>query len=154
MYFHYLTIISFCLALQRRWRRLNMTMSVIKRDIKQYIQSINQSINCIRPVGRNFQKGVRRGLSCYCDRSPVVFGAKSCNLAISRHFILTFGKSCFSKLIFKDFYEILDFISRSLNKPRVSIWFRWGGGRTLEQGMCIHLNLHVHHSRMLYAQFI
>ena len=128
MYFHYLTIISFCLALQRRWRRLNMTMSVIKRDIKQYVQSINQSINCIRPVGRNFQKGVRRGSSCYCDRSPVLFGAKSCNLAISRHFILTLGKSCFSKLIFKDFYEILDFISRSLNKPRVPIWFRWGGG--------------------------
>ena len=35
-----------------------------------------------------------------------VFGAKSFNLAISRHFIQTFGKSCFSKFKFytnKDF---------------------------------------------------
>ena len=28
-----------------------------------------------------------------------VFGTKSLNLAISKHFIQTFGKSCFSKLI-------------------------------------------------------
>ena len=37
-------------------------------------------------------------------RSPRVFGAKSCNLAISRHFIQTFGKPCFPLLIFKDFH--------------------------------------------------
>ena len=40
-------------------------------------------------------------------RSPWVFGAKSCNLAISRHFIQTFGKPCFPLLIFKDFHQIL-----------------------------------------------
>ena len=40
-------------------------------------------------------------------RSPRVFGAKSCNLAISRHFIQTFGKPCFPLLIFKDFHQIL-----------------------------------------------
>ena len=44
---------------------------------------------------------------------PRVFGAKSCNLAISRHFILTFGRSCFSKLIFKKNSSNLDFISHS-----------------------------------------
>ena len=36
-----------------------------------------------------------------------VFGAKSRNLAISRHFIHTFGKPCFPLLIFKDFHQIL-----------------------------------------------
>ena len=40
-------------------------------------------------------------------RSPWVFGAKSCNLAISRHFIQTFGKAFFPSLIFKDFHQIL-----------------------------------------------
>ena len=40
-------------------------------------------------------------------RSPWVFGAKSCILAISRHFIQTFGKPCFPLLIFKDFHYIL-----------------------------------------------
>ena len=40
-------------------------------------------------------------------RSPGVFGAKSCNLAISSHLtIQTFGESFFSKLIFKDFHQI------------------------------------------------
>ena len=69
-----------------------------------------------RPVGRNFQRGVRR-------LGPVSFGAKSCNLAISRHFIQTFGKSCFPKLIFKDF--------KQLNKTStliVRISFQGGGG--------------------------
>ena len=33
------------------------------------------------------------------------FGAKSCNLAISRHIIQAFGKSYFSKLFFKDFHQ-------------------------------------------------
>ena len=77
------------------------------------------------PVDRNFQRGfvdshcdsTPREARCYCGRSPGVFGAKSCNLGISRYFILTFGKSCFSKLIFKYFHQILDFISHSLNKP-------------------------------------
>ena len=54
------------------------------------------------------------GARCYCDRSPGVFGAKSCNLATSRHFILTFGKSGFSNLIFKDFHLILDLNSAYL----------------------------------------
>ena len=40
-------------------------------------------------------------------RSPWVFGAKSSNLAISRHFIQTFGKPCFPLLILKDFHQIL-----------------------------------------------
>ena len=31
-----------------------------------------------------------------------VYGSKSCNLAISRHFIQTVGKPCFPLLIFKD----------------------------------------------------
>ena len=39
-------------------------------------------------------------------RSPWVFAAKSCNLAISRHFIQTFGKPCFPLLSFKDFHQI------------------------------------------------
>ena len=73
-----------------------------------------------------------RGARCYCGRSPGVFGAKSCNLATSRQFILTFEKSCFSKLIFKDFHQILDYISQSLNKTLtliVLICFQ-GGVRT------------------------
>ena len=72
----------------------------------------------------------RTATRCYCGRSPGVFGAKSCNLAISRHFILTFGKSCFSKLIIKDFHQILDLISHSLNKTStliVLICFQGGG---------------------------
>ena len=44
---------------------------------------------------------------CLKPRSPWVFDAKSCNLAISRHFIQTFGKPCFPLLIFKDFHQIL-----------------------------------------------
>ena len=55
-----------------------------------------------RPVDRNFQRGVRsirQGIwgPLKAPRSPWVhvFGAKSCNLAISRHFIQTFGKPCF-----------------------------------------------------------
>ena len=39
-----------------------------------------------------------RGVRCYCVRSPGVFCAKSCNKEISRHFILTFGKTCFSRI--------------------------------------------------------
>ena len=66
----------------------------------------------IRPVGRNFQWGVRsirQGVwgSLKAPRSPWVFGAKSFNLAISRHFIQTFGKPCFPLLILKDFRQIL-----------------------------------------------
>ena len=38
-------------------------------------------------------------------RSPWVFGAKSCNLVISRHFIQTFGKPCFPLLSFKIFIK-------------------------------------------------
>ena len=65
-----------------------------------------------RPVGRNFQRGVRsirQGIwgPLKAPRSPWVIGAKSCNLAISRHFIQTFGKPCFPLLIFKDFHQIL-----------------------------------------------
>ena len=46
----------------------------------------------VRPVGRNFQRGVRsirQGVwgPLKAPRSPWVFGAKFCNLAISRHFI-------------------------------------------------------------------
>ena len=59
-----------------------------------------------RPVGRNFQRGVRsirQGVwgPLKAPRGPWVFGAKSCNLAISRHFIQTFGKPCFPLLIFR-----------------------------------------------------
>ena len=43
-------------------------------------------------------------------RSPWVFGAKSCNLAISMHFIQTFGEFCFPKLIVKDFQCLLVFV--------------------------------------------
>ena len=54
------------------------------------------------PVGRNSslrtsRQAVPEGLG--------YIGAKSCNLAISRHFVQTVGKSCFSKLIFKDFHN-------------------------------------------------
>lgn len=45
-------------------------------------------------------------------RSPEVFGAKSCILAIPTRFIQTFGKSCFSILIFKVW--ILNKIKRRL----------------------------------------
>ena len=41
------------------------------------------------------------------SQKPWVFGAESCNLAISRHFIQTFGKPCFPWLIFKDVHQIL-----------------------------------------------
>ena len=59
-----------------------------------------------RPVGRNFQRGVRsirQGVwgPLKAPRSPWVFGTKSCNLAISRHFIQTFGKPCFLKIFIK-----------------------------------------------------
>ena len=52
------------------------------------------NVTVIRPVGRNFQRGVRSirpGVwgPFKAPRSPWVFGAKSCNLAISRHFIQT-----------------------------------------------------------------
>ena len=65
-----------------------------------------------RPEGRNFQRGVcsiRQGVwgPLKAHRSPWVFGAKSCNVAISRHFIQTFGKPRFPLLIFKDFHQIL-----------------------------------------------
>lgn len=39
----------------------------------------------------------------YYGRGSGVFSAKSFKLAISRHFIQTFGKSCFPKLIFKNY---------------------------------------------------
>ena len=68
---------------------------------------------------QEFPEGVRRialrvaylssqgAITTEGPRSPGVFGAKSCNLAISRHFIQTFGKPCFPLLIFKDFHQIL-----------------------------------------------
>ena len=70
------------------------------------------NVTVIRPVGRNFQRGVRSirpGVwgPLKAPRSPWVFGAKSCNLAISRHFIQTLVKPCFPLLIFKDFHQIL-----------------------------------------------
>ena len=84
-------------------------------------------------VGRNFQRGVRsirQGVwgPLKAPKSPWVFGAKSCNLAISRYFIQTFGKPCFPLLIFKDFHQILhqlakDFDSHSLNKTSTLIVF-------------------------------
>ena len=52
---------------------------------------------------------------CYYGRGSGVFTAASCNLAISRHFILTYGKLCF-------FYKILDFISHRLNKTSILIF--------------------------------
>ena len=71
------------------------------------------------------------------------FGVKSCNLAISRHFILTFGKSCFSKLIFKDLHQILDFISHSLMKTStlIVIFCFQGGGGGLSSNTQVSLNL-------------
>ena len=81
------------------------------------------STHSYRPVGRNFQRGVRsirQGAwgQLKAPRRPWVFGAKSCNLEISRHFIKTFGKPYFPLLIFKDFHQILHQlgISHSLNK--------------------------------------
>ena len=78
----------------------------------------------VRLVGRNFQRGGGGGVSRQASRvahlaagslgalsdprSPGVFGAKSFNLAISRHFIQTFRKSRFS--IFK-FYTNKDFVT-------------------------------------------
>ena len=61
-------------------------------------------------------------------RSPGVFGAKSFNLAISRYFIQTFGKSCFSKL---KFYTNLDFDqSQNVAFKRGNYFSRGGGVRS------------------------
>lgn len=74
----------------------------------------------IMPVGRNFQRGMGVGWwvvdwhrESRTSRGAIttgglgVFGAKSRNPAISKHFMQTFGKFCFTQLIFKDFQEIL-----------------------------------------------
>ena len=78
-----------------------------------------------RPVGRNFQKGRGGGGSstriasrAARGRGSGVFGAKSCNLAISRHFYQNFGKSCFSKLIFKIFIKF--YINKDFDKHKTS----------------------------------
>ena len=97
-----------------------------------------------RPVGRNFQRGVRRlalrvahltkrgAIAAGGLGSPGVFDAKSRILAISRHFILTFGKFCFSKRILQDFHTILDLKRHSLNKTATLIvpncFQGWEGG--------------------------
>ena len=65
-----------------------------------------------RPVGRNFQRGGSLDTAgvwgpLKAPRSPWVFDAKSCNLAISSHFIQSSGKPCFPLLFFKDFHQIL-----------------------------------------------
>ena len=79
-----------------------------------YFTPIFNAVPMYRPVGRSFQRGIRRlasrvahlaGGPLKAPRSPGVFGAQSCNLAISRHFIQTFEKSCCSKLIFKIFIK-------------------------------------------------
>ena len=57
--------------------------------------------------GGSFDTAMGFSLSLKAPRSSWVFGAKSCNLAISKHFIQTFGKPCFPLLIFKDFHQIL-----------------------------------------------
>jgi hypothetical protein len=63
-----------------------------KQDNQTKVQSHIQH----QPVDRNFQRGITetcnatralRGARCYYSRESRVFGAKSCNLAISRHFI-------------------------------------------------------------------
>ena len=80
------------------------------------------------PVGRNFQWGGGGGIVdshrynsgesgvAQAPRDPGVFGAKSCNLAISWHFIQTFGKFSFSKLIFKDFQIFIKNTFYSISK--------------------------------------
>ena len=125
-----------------RIRKLYLSfVNNLERDFSSFdLQFIG--IHC-RPVGRNFQRGVRRlasriahlavgGLGpLKAPRNPGVFGAKSCNLAISRHFIQTFQKSCFSKLIFKifiKFYTNQDFDSHKMSTLIVLISFQGGGG--------------------------
>ena len=54
------------------------------------LQEINKKDYIPRPVDRNFHKGITesRGARCYYGLGAAgVFGAKSCNLAISRRFI-------------------------------------------------------------------
>ena len=78
-----------------------------------YILAVcNQTPSIHRPIGRNFQRGfvdthresrtLRQGVlgPWATPRTSGVFGAKSFNLAISMHFIQTYGKSCFSKIKF------------------------------------------------------
>ena len=78
----------------------------------QIHQLLDKTFLNSRPVGRNFQRGVRsirQGVwgPLKAPRSPWVFGVKSCNLAISKHFIQTIRKPCFPSLIFKDVHQIL-----------------------------------------------
>ena len=79
-----------------------------------------------------FPEGVRRLALrvevLNCGRSPWVFGEKSCNLAISRHFILTFGKSFFQNWflkIFIKFWTLLVTVKQNLNSDFL---FSRGGG--------------------------
>ena len=80
-----------------------------------------------------------------------VFGAKSFNLAISRHIHSNFRKSCFSKLIFKIFFLISHKMSTLLglvlnsfqgggrSNPSNSPWLR--GMRIIH---LIHSVIHIH----------
>ena len=91
-----------------------LSSQLFKTDELQFCCYIRITSTLSMPVGRNFQRGVRSIRQkvwgpLKAPRSPWVFGAKSCNLhvAISRHFIQTFGKPCSPLLIFKDFHQIL-----------------------------------------------
>ena len=93
----------------------NLYMQYLQTGQTELIRN-NETLTRIRPVGRNFQRGVRRlasGVahlalrgaitarvwgSLKAPSNPGAFGSKSCNLAISRHFIYTFGKSCQIKI--------------------------------------------------------
>ena len=102
-----------CIDLHPAWKYfIQSTLSAESCKNLAFAPTLMASEQKGRPEGRNFQRGVRlirQGVlgPLKAPRSPWVFGAKSCNLTICRHFIQTFGKTCFPLLIFKDFHQIL-----------------------------------------------